>query len=179
MLCHAAPVATASSTIPEAPPLRRVRRARTMRRVALVLLGLFLALGLAGVWGVRTAEVTASGGGYDVTVEYAKVSRPGLATPWSVEVVRRGGFDGPVTIAVLSDYLDMFDENGLDPDPSKATQDGDRVIWEFEPPPGDTLSVSFDARIEPAVQWGRDGLVQVLDGDDPVVEVRYRTWVVP
>ena len=30
------------------------------------------------------------------------------------------------------------------------------VIWEFDPPPGETFRLSFDARIEPGVQWGRD-----------------------
>jgi hypothetical protein len=172
-------VPTGYSTIPDAPPQARLRRARFLRRITLAALAIFLILGLAGVWGVRTTTTTVTDGGYEVTVTYAKVSRPGLATPWAVDVRRPGGFDGPVTVAASSGYLEMFDENGLDPDASKSTQDKQFVIWEFEPPDGDTLVISFDARIEPAVQWARDGVVQVREDGRPVVEVPFKTWVMP
>src|SRR5687768_4456584 len=120
-----------------------------------------------------------AGGGFELTVEYASVTRPGLATPWAVEVRRPGGFDDPVVIAVSSEYLDMFDENGLDPDPSKATAYPGFVEWEFDPPATDTLSVSFDARLEPARQWGRTGTVKVIDNERPVTQVEFHTWVMP
>ena len=164
-------------TAPEDRALPQVRRARALRRVAIGALVVFLGAGALNVFGVRTATVEASGGGYDLSVEYAAMTRPGLATPWSVEITRPGGFAGPVTLSVSSDYLDMFDENGLDPDPSSATADPDRVVWEFEPPDGDTLTVSFDARLEPARQSGQDGVVEVLEDGEPVVRVRFTTRV--
>jgi hypothetical protein len=156
-----------------------LQRSRTLRRVSLICIFAFLIAGLAGAFGVRTREVTATGNGYELTVTFATVTRPGLATPWSVDVQRPGGFDGPITIAATSDYLDMFDENGLDPDPSASTADPEFVVWEFDPPMGDTLSVSFDARIEPAQQWGRSGTVKVLADDAEVVQASFRTWVMP
>jgi hypothetical protein len=174
-----APEGEAPPTAPERYPLARLRRARSLRRVFILFLGLFLLLGLTGFLGVRSGTVSASGAGFDLTVTYAVVTRPGLATPWSIEVRRDGGFDGPVTIATTGDYLDMFDENGLDPDPSSATATPEVVIWEFEPPDGDTLTITLDARIEPAVQWGKSAVTSVLVGGSPVVEVHYRTWVVP
>lgn len=169
------------STDPRPVSEARVRRSRGLRRLFFVGLCLFLALGLLKVYGVRTSEATASGGGYELTVSYASVTRPGLATPWSVEIRRPGGFDGPVTLTTTSDYIEAFDENSLDPEPSSATTDADRTIWEFDPPPeGDTLSVSFDARMEPGVQLERlIGVTEVLKNDEPVVSVRYRTWVMP
>jgi hypothetical protein len=167
------------STVPGEEPVDRLRRSRTLRRVALACLFVFLAAGLAGAFGVRTREASASNNGYELTVTFATVTRPGLATPWSVDVRRSGGFDGPITIAASSDYLDMFDENGLDPEPSSSTADPEFVVWEFEPPAGDTLSVSFDARIEPAKQWGRSGVVKVLAEDAEVVQASFRTWVMP
>ena len=146
-----------------------------------MVLCIFLGLGVLEVFGVRTAETTATGGGYEVTVTYARVTRPGLATPWSVEIRRPGGFAGPVTVTTTSDYLDAFDENSLDPEPSSVTTDADRVIWEFEPPPvGDTITVSFDARIEPGAQLQKvTGVTEVLEQDEPVVSLRYETWVMP
>lgn len=159
--------------------MSRLHGARALRRVALVVFFLVLVAGLAGVFGVRTRSVTASGGGYELKVTYASVTRPGLATPWAVEVRRPEGFDGPVTIAASADYLEMFDENGLDPDPAKSTADPEFVEWEFDPPRGDTLAISFDARLEPAQQWGRSGTVKILVGGVAVTEASFRTWVMP
>jgi hypothetical protein len=168
-----------TDTAPPERPLRRLQRARLGRRIIITALVLFLLAAALGAFGVRTRTVTSAGGGFELTVEYATVTRPGLATPWSVEVRRPGGFDDPIVIAVSSEYLDMFDENGLDPDPSKATSYPGYVEWSFEPPSTDTLSVAFDARLEPARQWGRPGTVQVINNGRPVTEVVFRTWVMP
>lgn len=169
-------------TFPPPPDIRAVRRGRLGRRLFTAGLVVFLALGALGVYGVRTREVTAAGGGYRLTVTYTSVTRPGLATPWSVEIRRPGGFgDELVTVAVASSYFDAFDENGLDPDPAEAFTDGKRTVWRFEPPPGDVMTVSFDARIEPGVQLTTvKGTVAVLDpaGAD-AARARFRTLVLP
>ncbi|MGH8990831.1 MAG: hypothetical protein ACRDYV_05700 [Acidimicrobiia bacterium] len=166
-------------TAPEDNDYRRMRRARTIRRTFMALVAAFLLLGLSGTLGVRTRTVTAEGGGYELSVTYGQVSRPGLPTAWGFEVHHPGGFDGPITISASSAYLDLFDENGFDPQPAKVTATPDAVIWEFEPPPGDTLAVSLDARIEPAAQWGRSAVTSVLEEGRPVVSARYKTWVLP
>jgi hypothetical protein len=170
----------ATSTIPDFPDKEQMTRARLMRRAFLVLLFVFIVLGLTGFFGVRSRTVTRTGGGYQVTVEYAQVTRPGLSTPWSVRIVRDGGFGGrPVNVAVSQDYLSMFDENGLDPDPVESTTDGEFVIWRFASPRGDTMVIEFDALLEPAQQWGKGGEVRILENDVPVVEVPFHTWVSP
>ena len=117
---------------------------------------------MSGLLGVRTSTTsTEMPDGTQVEVHYGRITRPGLATPWSVTVHRDGGFSGPIVVRSTSAYFDLFDENGLDPDPAAATQDGEMVIWEFDPPPGDTFRLSFDARIEPAAQWGRGATTEV------------------
>jgi hypothetical protein len=167
-------------TAPEENDFRRMRRARTLRRVFMAVVAVFLLLGLSGTLGVRTRTVTATGGDYELTVTYGHVSRPGLPTPWEFEVHRAGGFEGPITVSTSSKYLDLFDENGFDPEAQGVTATPEAVIWEFEPPPGETLAVSLDARIEPAAQWGRLGFTSVLDEDgEPVVTARYKTWILP
>ena len=155
------------------------RRHRLGRRVGFAALVAFLLLGAANVWGVRPATVTARGGGYELTVTYAAVSRPGLTTPWTVRIVRPGGFDGPVTLATTNGYFDLFDENGLDPDPASARTSGDLLVWEFEPPSGDVLTVTFDARLEPASHAPHSGRTSILVDRRPVVSVAYTTLVMP
>lgn len=172
--------ATVVATTPEDVDLARLRRARAGRRFGVTLLVVFLAGGLAGLYGVRTRDVTATGGGYEITLEYAAVSRPGLAAPWQLTVRKDGGFgDQPVSIAVSSPYLDLFTDTDIEPEPSTSRSGSGTTVWEFEPPDGDTLEVSVDARIEPGVQKGKRGWAGVLVDGNPVVRVDFRTVVVP
>jgi hypothetical protein len=153
-----------------------------VRRGALAVLGLVLIAGLLGLFGVHTREVSAQGlDGYELTVRYADRARPGLAAPWSVEVRRAEGFDTSFTIATTAAYFDLFDENGLDPEPASATVDGEMLLWEFEPPEGQVLELSFDARIEPAVQslWPPEAVTRLIVEGETIAEVRYRTRVFP
>jgi hypothetical protein len=172
---------TSIPTEPEPTDVPRQKRARTGRRLFVVALGLFLLLGALGFFGVRSKTVTATGGGYELSVTYGAVSRPGLATPWSFEVQRAGGFPDGLTVAVTSSYFDAFDENGLGPAPVEETVDGDLTIWRFGPTRSETLSVSFDARIEPGVQLATaKGELSVLGADgQPAVTVAFKTFVMP
>src|SRR5439155_26835948 len=122
-------VAPGRSTVPDDSGLRIRRRGRGLRRLFTLVIVALLVFALVGLLGVRTTTISAAGGGYRLQLHYAKVVRPGLAVPWELRVTSAGGFDGPVTLATKSSYLDIYDENSLDPDPVHATQDGDRVIW--------------------------------------------------
>lgn len=170
---------------PTAPPLdegRFQRRELVLRRVFVAALSLFLLAAAVGAFGVRTVEKSASGDGFDLTVTYARVTRPGLATPWSLEVASADGepITEPIVIEVDPAYFDLFDENGLDPDPAAATATDRALRWEFDPPDAPVFNVSFDARIEPAAQWGRPGWARVVDDEGTVVaEIRWRTTVMP
>ena len=119
----------------------------------------------------------------ELTVHYAVVARPGLAAPWSLTIRRDEPFDEgeKVLVRLRAAYFDLFDENGFDPDVESSTADGEYLLQEFSAPAaGDTLQLSFDARIEPAVQSGERGSAAVLDEDgNVVVEVAFRTWIVP
>jgi hypothetical protein len=158
-------------------------RGRVLRWLFTLGLTAFLVVGLLGGYGVRHREVTGVGGGYELTVRFPTVTRPGLASVWSVEVRRTDGaeLEGPVTIATDAAYFELYDENGLDPDPASATSDGERLVWEVEPADGATaVTLDFDARIEPAVQLARKkGETSVLEDGEPVVTVTYTTNVLP
>ena len=169
-------------TEPAPTDVRRQIRARTLRRIFVVLLGLFLLGGALDLYGVRTKSRSASGGGYGLSVTYGSVSRPGLATPFSFEVRRPGGFPQGLTVAALSSYFDAFDENGFSPSPETETDDGERTIWQFAPSPAETMTVSFDGRIEPGVQLTRvKGRVEILSAPEgpAVLAVAFSTFVMP
>jgi hypothetical protein len=166
-------------TNPEAVPLSRLRRAQNGRRVILAAVIGFLLVGAANLLGVRQETVSATGGGYRLSVTYTSVTRPGLVTPWSFTVEHPGGFDGPITVAATQSYFDLFDHNVFYPDVAKSTASDGRLIWEFDPPPGDTLTVLMDARMEPTEQLSRAATTSVLVEGQPVATVHYTTRVVP
>lgn len=151
----------------------------TVVLAVLIGLGVLDLFGVLPVYGVDVDRVRASGGGYELEVLYGTVSRPALATPFQIEVTRPGGFDAPVELALSQQYLTLFDENGLTPGPSAETSFGPFVLWEFDPPEGDTLTVYFDARIEPQLQRGVTGEVAVIEDGAPVVQVEFHTSIRP
>ena len=169
-----------TSTLPEVRPDSDVRRARTGRRIGITLLALFVLAGAVGLLGTREAEKTATGGGFELTVTYPQISRPGHAVRPEFVVKRPGGFDGPVKMRFSSDWFDLFDENAFVPSPDSETTTGAYTLYEFAPPPGDTFVITVDTRIEPARQRGGSGEASVLDESGaPVVTVRYRTRILP
>lgn len=172
-------------TQPEEVSLHRIKRARTARRAFFVALTLFLAAAAFNLFGVRTTTVSDSGGGYELSVRHASLTRPGLATPWSVEIRRDDSAttagDEQIVLATKGAYFDAFDENGLSPSPEEETAEGDWALWTFKAPaPGDVLTVSFDARMEPGVQLTRlSGTTELRVGEATVASVDYKTFVFP
>lgn len=125
-------------------------------------------LGVVDAVGVDDDTVTATApDGTTLEVRYPSVSRPALASPFAITVHRDGGFgDEPVTVTVDTAYLTMWDLNGVFPSPSEETADDRAVRWTFDPPPGDTLVITYEARIEPAAQTAHAGHVAVLTDAD-------------
>lgn len=168
-----------ASTLEGLEGVRSDRRAEWSRRAFLALLVLVLVAGVSGRLGVRTERREASEGSWTVGLTYAAVARAGLDVPFEVTVHREGGFDGPVTLALTGDYLDIFETQGFTPEPSATTRGVDRVYLEFDPPSGSTLVVAYDAYIQPSSQVGADGTVGVYDGGRVQAAVSFRTLLLP
>lgn len=169
--------AVAHSTLPDRAPLERVRRSRALRRAGLVALALGVAL---GSWlGDREEVVSIEEGDLRLVVNYPAVARPGFAVDWRVAVQLAGGFGEPVRIAVTRRYLEALDLNAVHPQPAVERVWDDRVIWEFEPPRGEALTIELDGRHEPGVVGLLVGQVAVLQGDRAVVEAAYSTLMLP
>lgn len=175
------PGQTQVATLPDPRDEPAVRRARNGRRVALSLIGLVLLLGLAGFLGIRSSTVTArSADGYELSVTHAQVTRAGIAVPFHVTVRHQGGFDEPVTLSISSSLLERFDFQNLYPNPATETATGSRLVYEFDPPPGEVFRLNLDARTAPdqngSVETYRAALL--VDGRQ-VAQVEFRMWVVP
>lgn len=154
-------------------------RAAWARRVALAAVTLFVAADLTGLFGVRTDQVSATGHGFVLSVEYPHTARAGLDVTWRVQVTHPGGFGRTLTLAITGDYFDIFETQGFHPDPDSATRTGDTLLLTFTAPPGEVFVVSYDAYIQPSSQLGRSAHVAVLRAGKPVVGVDLSTHLIP
>lgn len=169
----------AGSTHPVNPSPRWDAFERSLRWVSVVIVFGVVGLALSGFAGLATDSTTTTGDEFSVRVEYATVSRPGLATPFIVEIESTSGtLPTELTIELPRNYLAMFDENGLDPAPDSISSDGETEVWTFRPGDVATLSIDFDARLQPNTHFSRDGWV-VVQGGESAVRVDFRTRVMP
>ena len=151
-----------------------------MALVVLILGGAVLdGLDVLDTVGPDETVVEATGEGYELEVEHPSVTRPALASVFRIKVRQEGGFDEPLQIGVSRRYLEAWDLNGVLPSPAAETAVGPWIVWEFDPPPGDELVVTYEARIEPGQQSPRFGRVAVFEEDEPVLEVEFDTVVRP
>jgi hypothetical protein len=149
------------------------------RRLFLLLILAIVVAGLSGLLGVRDGTVSSSGAGYSISLNYPRIARAGLDVPWQVTVTHPGGFDGPVTLAVTGDYFDIFEAQGITPQPSDETQDDSTYYLTFTKPPGDTLVVAWDIYVQPSSQRGRGGTLSVVEDGQPVASVNFTTRLLP
>jgi hypothetical protein len=153
------------------------------RRIALSLMALAVLVGATGFLGVKARTLRSSAFGYTMTLTYPQIARPGLDIPWRLTLHHAGGFDQKqnITVAVSNRYWDIFEFQGLHPEPSDETADSDFVYLTFEPPPpgSDAFSVSLDTYVQPASQIGRHAVTAVIIGGQRVTQVSYTTWLVP
>jgi hypothetical protein len=170
-----------TSTLPAPRELTEVRRARTQRRIGLTVLAVFVLAGGVGLLGTHTSTTTVRGGGYEMTVTYPRISRPGHAVRVQVEVRKDGGFgDQPVQLRYATDWLEMFDENAFTPVPNAETAGPGYTEDEFVPPRGEVFVMTVDTRIEPARQRGEDGWFSVVGEDGtPLLTAEVGTWIWP
>ena len=157
-------------------------RGRTIRRLVVVAMALFVGAGVAGLLGYRSATVTDGSGPYELTVHHPAITRAGLPSNWDLSLVRTDGQDlgGSIDVQTTASYFDLFDQNGLEPAPEGEWQDEEVLVWTYEPGPGDTaLVLHYDGRLQPNLRGWWDAETTVLVDDARVATVSYRTVAMP
>lgn len=170
-----------TSTLPERRNPSEIRRSRTLRRIGLTVLALWVLAGATSLLGTHTSTKTVTSGAYELTVTYPSISRAGHAVRVQVEVRREGGFgQEPVQLRYGTMWMEMFDENAFTPQPNAETAGPGYTEDEFLPPRGDTFVMTVDTRIEPARQRGEEGWFAVIDEDGTeILRAEVDTWIWP
>ncbi len=157
----------------------RDRAGVRLRQVATGLLTLGVAAGAAGVFGVSHDEVTAVDDTLTLTVEHPAVARAGNDATFAVTVTDSAGLGDQVEVVLDRHYLDLWESQRFFPEPSEETAEGDLVVFTFDAPEdATTMTVRFDAYLQPVAQSGADGLVEARVADRSAT-ARFRTTVVP
>jgi hypothetical protein len=167
----------ADSTLRDLRPVRR--RAVLSRRIGLLVLLLVVVLGATGAFGVRSATTSVSQRGYMLSVTYPRVARAGLDVPVRVHVHHPGGYPSALSVAVSSDYFEMYETQGFFPEPDSESNDGRFVTLTFSKPSGDDFQVEYDTYIQPAAQIGKSAVVRVEIKGQVVAQVSISTWLLP
>ncbi len=152
-----------------------------VRRGALTVLALVVAVGLSSYLGVHTGTASAERGDWGLTLKYPQVARPGLDVDWQATVTHPGGLGKEVTLAISGDYFNIYETQGFHPEPSDETRDGRMLYLTFTAPPGDTFVVDFDTYVQPSSQAGKSATLAVVDPKTltPLTSVDVRTRLMP
>ncbi len=166
-------------TDPDRVPVRRLRFARTGRRISIALLMIFVGIALFGGFGYRTGSASASGGGYRLELRYPAMGRAGQSVQWILSIHRDGGLPESVRVSTSVGYFDTFDFNDMEPQPDSATTDARDVIWTFVAPAGDDMTITIDALVATQAWRGASAQTSVLEDGNPVATITYTTGIAP
>jgi len=170
----AAPSDSTLETVPRGPA-----RTPVLRRIVLAGLTLIVLAAAAGLLGVKTGTATTSGDGYELELEYAAVARAGLDVPFDVTLTHPGGFDGDIVLAMTADYFDIFEHQGVSPEPDSETSEGPMVYLSFLAPEGDEFRMGYDIYIQGSSQVGASGEVWLVVDDEPLLRISFTTVLLP
>ena len=165
------------STLANVPP--PPVRTPVLRRIVLAVLTLIVLAGVTGFLGVRTGTVTANGDGYAMQLEYAQIARAGLDVPFDVTLKHEGGFDGDIVLAMTADYFDIFEHQGVSPEPDSESSEGPMVYMTFTAPQGNEFRMGYDIYIQGSSQVGASGEVWLSVDDKPLLLVSFTTVLLP
>lgn len=169
-----------ASTLRDLKGLETARRGRLGRRTGLGILILIPALSFLGIYGPSERTQATQDGPMELSLSYGSVVRSGEAVPMEITVTNTEGFEGPVTVVFEKEVFERFDFQNWFPNPSSEVGEGAFVVYEFDPPEGDTLDVSLDARVAPTQWGGRDEYALWVEvAGQPTLRTDYTVWVIP
>lgn len=164
----------------EVQTVAAARRGRVVRRGVAALLAVFVLIGASGWLGYRQTSVVQAGEDFDVELSYPQVTRGGLPSSWTLTVVRRDGAPlGDVAVSTSQQYFDLFDRNGLDPEPDAVSQTDRDLTWVYRTVDTPSLTVSLDVRTQPDARWRYAASTAITVDGVTIAEFDYRTTVVP
>jgi hypothetical protein len=160
---------------------RRARAGRWGRRLTVSVLLAFVAAGLTGWLGERSATLHAQHPRLRVELEHPAITRGGLPAAWRLDVATADGtaIGGVLSIETTTRYLTVFDRNDIAPEPDATWQTDTTTTWEFDAASESSLRVALDVRTQPNARWRRTATTVVRVDEVEVARFDYDTLVLP
>lgn len=169
-----------TTTYDDLPDDPKSPAARWGTRLGIGVLVVVVVAAFAGAFGPKTSTRVVRDGPWTMTVTWPSLTRAGQPAPLDVLVQHPGGFDAPLSLAICDEFFDDADFQNWYPNPAAETAEPGRVVYEFDPPPGEVFEVRLDARTAPQ-QFGEvdDCTVALLLGDQPLLDTTVTVWRMP
>ena len=144
------------------------------------LLVLVVLAAVLGLLGPREGSTASAEAGYSLTLTYPQITRAGQPAPLHLRIEHADGFSGPVRVAISDELFDHLDFQSWFPSPSAEVGEAGVVVYEFDPPTGDVLEISLDARTAPGQLGGVDRYhVALLVDDESTARTPFTVWRMP
>jgi len=147
--------------------------------IGLVILLVVVLAALLGFLGRPDRARSAGGPAADLEVFGPELIRNGEFFEMRFTVTAHEPMD-EMALAIDASLWEDFTVNTMIPAPSEEEHDDGRFRFTFGPmQPGDVLLFKVDLQINPDFVGSNAGQVQVLDGDEALVALRYEVGVLP
>lgn len=172
--------AAGDSTLKNVLSHKQTKAGRVGRRVVLGLLGLFIVVALLQFFDSDTSRtVSASGDGYNVTVNYSPTGRAGLASSLTIRVEGGQPITAPITIALSETYLDGFSVQDVSPEAASEGHADGLVELDYDPPNKQEFTVHLRGAWQSGNAASASGSVVVSVDGHVVAAVPLDSWLVP
>jgi hypothetical protein len=152
---------------------------RGARWVLLAALGALLVAALAGVFGQRHEDLSASGAEARIELRAPAALRSGLLFQGRFHVAAEEDLRKP-TLVLDAGWFDAVSVNAIVPEPASSWSEGRRVAFAFPPlERGQTMTVYADFQMNPTTFGRRDEGVELRDGDHSIAVIRRTVNVFP
>ena len=104
---------------------------------------------------------------------------PGDSARLEYAQIARAGLDGDIVLAMTADYFDIFEHQGVSPEPDSESSEGPMVYMTFTAPQGNEFRMGYDIYIQGSSQVGASGEVWLSVDDKPLLLVSFTTVLLP
>lgn len=152
---------------------------RGLRWFVLAALAALVLAGLAGVFGQRHEDVSASGAEARIALRAPAALRSGLLFQGRFHVAAERDLHRP-TLVLDAGWFDAVSVNAVVPEPARSWSEGGRVAFAFPPlRRGQTMTVYADFQVNPTTFGRRSEGVELRDGDRSIAVIRRTVPVFP
>jgi len=155
-------------------------RSRLLSLLPLLVLGIILALALAGLFGGTTTDWrSVRNEAVALEVSVPRVMRSGVLFELRFRITAQRPFED-LHLAISPELLRDFTINTTIPQPAEESSEDGLFHLSYGPvQAGETVEIKIDGQVNPALFWGTEGRIAVFDGERELASMPLEIRVLP